>query len=235
MERLLEEIVEKLRKAHGEKLVSLVLYGSGAVPEGRDSLSDFNVLCILKQVTTAELHDSESVFRWWREMRNPSPLLMSVEEVRTSTDSFPIEFSDIRERHVILFGEDLVSGLSVDPSFYRAHVEHELRAKLLRLRQKAGGMLSDEVLLLRLMAESVSTFCVLFRHALRIAGETPMFGKRDVVAAAGARFGIETDPFDTLLDLREGRRKPKAVSAPQGLFARYLQGIGTVIEAVDRM
>ena len=31
----------------------------------------------------------------------------------------------------------------VDNSFYRAQVEHELRAKLLRLRQKASGMLSD--------------------------------------------------------------------------------------------
>ncbi|MDZ4801248.1 MAG: hypothetical protein SGI92_24090 [Bryobacteraceae bacterium] len=235
MERLLEEIVEKLRKAHGERLVSIVLYGSGAVPEGRDALSDFNILCVLKQVTIAELHDSEAVFRWWREMRNPSPLLLSVDEVRTSTDSFPMEFHDIRERHVILHGEDVVSGLSIDPAFYRAHVEHELRAKMLRLRQKAGGMLSDNLLLLRLMAESVSTFCVLFRHALRIAGESPKFARREVIAAAGTRFGIETEAFDTLLDLREGKRKPKSVVEPGALFARYLQGIATVVEAVDRM
>jgi hypothetical protein len=235
MERLLEEIVERLRKAHGDKLVSLVLYGSGAVQDGRDALSDFNILCILKQVTTAELHDSESVFRWWREMRNPSPLLMSVEEVRSSADSFPIEFHDIRERHVILYGDDLVSGLDINPAFYRAHVEHELRAKLLRLRQKAGGMLSDDVLLLRLMAESISTFCVLFRHTLMVAGQSPKFGKRDVIAAAAAHFGIAREPFDTLLDLREGRRQPKSVGAPEALFEAYLAGIGTVIAAVDRM
>ena len=49
-------------------------------------------------------------------------------------------------------------------------MEHELRAKLLRVRQKAGGMLSDPDLLRRLLLDSVSTFCVLFRHAVWLAG-----------------------------------------------------------------
>jgi hypothetical protein len=233
MERLLEEIVEKLRKAHGDTLVSVVLYGSGAVPSGRDARSDYNVLCILKKVTSAELRAAEPVFRWWREMQNPSPLLMSVEEVRTSTDAFPIEFHDIRENHLILWGEDLVSTLSPAPAFYRAHVEHELRAKLLRLRQKAGGMLSDPELLLRLMTDSVSTFCVLFRHALWLNGDAPKFSKREVIDAAAVRFGIDTGPFDTLLDLREGRRKAKSVTGVEELFERYLAGISSVISAVD--
>ena len=53
------------------------------------------------------------------------------------------------------------------------------------------------------MADSVSTFCVLFRHALRLAGEQPIFDKHEVVAAASKRFGIDAAPFLTLLDVRE--------------------------------
>ena len=45
----------------------------------------------------------------------------------------------------------MISALVIDDSFYRAQVEHELRAKLLRLRQKAAGMLSDQDLLRRLL------------------------------------------------------------------------------------
>jgi hypothetical protein len=60
---------------------------------------------VLQQVTPDELRASEPVFRWWREMHNPSPLLLSEEELQSSTDCFPMEFHDIRERHVTLYGE----------------------------------------------------------------------------------------------------------------------------------
>ena len=46
----------------------------------------------------------------------------------------------------------------------------ELRAKLLRLRQKAGEVLIDKQALLRLMIDSVPNFLVLARHALLVSG-----------------------------------------------------------------
>ena len=233
MERILSELVERLSKAHGPMLVSVVLYGSAAAPEGKDQRSDLNVLTVLRRITPVELEQAEPVFRWWREMKNPAPLLLSDAEVRTATDCFPIEFHDIKERHRILFGEDVVAALDIDDSFYRAQVEHELRAKLLRLRQKAGGVLGERDLLITLLADSISTFCVLFRHALRLAGEAPRFGKREVVHAARERFAIDAAPFETLLDIREGKLKAKAVD-PKPLFPEYLAQIQVVVDAVDR-
>jgi hypothetical protein len=168
-------------------------------------------------------------------MRNPAPVLLSLEELRTCTDCFPIEFHDIRERHRILFGEDVVASLSVDDSFYRAQVEHELRAKLLRLRQKAGGLLSERDLLLRLMCDSVSTFCVLFRHALRLAGADLKYAKQDVIQAVQERWGVSPEPFETLLRLRDGSRKAKEIPDSVELFRTYLMQVQRVVDAVDRL
>src|SRR3954467_15311867 len=117
MERLLSEIVERLQKAHRDKLLSVILYGSGALPDGRDCLSDYNILCVLNRVTPDELAEAEPVFRWWREMKNPSPLLMSVEEARTSVDSFPIEFHDIRDKRGVVWGAALFRILSINPVY----------------------------------------------------------------------------------------------------------------------
>src|SRR5688572_8183086 len=111
MEEILSQLVARLQKAHNTALVSIVLYGSVATPEGKDQQSDFNVLCVLRQVRPAELEASETVFRWWREKRNPAPLLLSVEELQASTDCFPVEFHDIKEGYRILYGEDLIVGL----------------------------------------------------------------------------------------------------------------------------
>ena len=228
----LDSLVEKLRKALGPDLVSVVLYGSAAVGDYQEKFSDYNVLCVLTQITPAQLGATETVFRWWREQGNPAPLLLTEHEVQTSTDCFAIEFHDIRDYHKILFGADVVSTLQIDRSFYRAQVEHELRAKLLRLRQKASGILSDKDVLRRLLVESISTFCVLFRHALILAGHDAPAVKRDIIQRAREQFGIDPTPFNSLLDLRE--QKTKAVELePQALLGAYLIEIGKVIDAVD--
>lgn len=228
----LDQLVEKLRKALDTTLVSVVLYGSGATGDHNEKFSDYNILAVLTKITPAELRAVEPVFRWWRDQGNPSPLLLTEHELKTSTDCFAIEFQDIRQYHRILYGPDLVSDLEIDRSFYRAQVECELRTKLLRLRQKAGGVLSDKDALRRLMADSVSTFCVLFRHALLLDGVAAPGLKREIVTATGRHFGIETAPFLTLLDRREEKVRAKDIE-PEPLFARYIIQIEKVIDAVD--
>ncbi len=231
-EKLLEALVERLRKLYGDALVSVVLYGSAASGEHHPRYSDYNVLCVLSRVTPVELAAAEDLFRWWREHGNPSPLLLTEAELAAGTDCFAIEFRDIRDAGRLLHGRDLTGGLALDTRFYRAQVEHELRAKLLRLRQKAAGMMSDPGLLRRLLADSVATFCVLFRHALLLHGEAAPRARRDVPAAAAARFGFDAAPFERLLDLREGRIAPREIDAA-AMLADYLKGISAVIDAVD--
>jgi hypothetical protein len=234
MDKAIEQLVEKLRKAYGEQLVSVVLYGS-AVSEDRDEgFSDYNVLCVLTGITPRELAAAAEIFHWWREKGNPSPLLLTEREVADGADCFPIEFRDIQRSHRVLHGSDPVAAIAVDSVFYRAQVEHDLRAKLLRLRQKAGGMLSDSDLLCRLLADSVSTFCVLFRHALALHGADAPYRKRDVVRASAARFGIDPAAFEKLLDIRERRLKPRDVR-PTELLASCMAQIERVIDAVDAL
>jgi len=234
MDGVLNQLLEKLTKALGDRLVSVVLYGSAVTGDHHEGFSDLNVLCVLQQVTPAELADAEPVFRWWREKKNPAPLLLSEHEVQTCSDCFAIEFHDIKNQHRILQGKDVISNLLVDGSFYRAQVEHELRAKLLRLRQKAAGALSDPDVLRRMLADSLSTFSVLFRHALLLHGVAAHSKKREIIQQANETFGIDPLPFNQLLDLREERIKPRALE-PVGLLGSYLKQIAIVIDAVDRL
>ena len=233
-EQLLKQLVEKLQQAFGEGLVAVVLYGSAASGDHHPKFSDYNVLCVLREITRRELAASEAIFRWWREQGSPSPLLLTESEVANSTDCFAIEFHDIKKHHRLLFGKDVITPLVVDDSFYRAQVEHDLRAKLLRLRQKAAGMLSEPDQLRRLLADSVSTFCVLFRHALVLHAVEPPTRKREVVQAVAALFGAEALPFERLLDIREEKVKPREVD-PVSLLDAYLKGIEVVVDAVDRL
>lgn len=234
MEDKLANLVSRLQNAHPGKLVSVILYGSAAAGNHHAKFSDLNVMCVLTQVTPAELAASEPVFKWWRELGNPSPLLMSEMEVQSSTDCFPIEFHDMQERRRVLYGKDVIEGLVIDRSFYRAQVEFELRSKLLRLRQKAAAVLTDKPALLRLMIESASTFCVLGRHALVASGIDAKTERRAVVRQLSETLKMDVIPFDVLLDIREDRAG-REIGDPGELFAKYLECIRRMIEFVDKL
>jgi predicted nucleotidyltransferase len=230
----LKELVARLERAFSGRLVSVVLYGSAASGSHQDKLADLNVLCVLKEINPQELSDGEPVLRWWRTKGHPAPLLMSEEEAHNSADSFPIEFRDMKDHRKLLFGVDVIADVKVDPKYHRVQVEHELRAKLFRLRQQAAQVLSDPAALLTLCLDSVSTFCVLSRHALLVAGHDVKPDRRALVKQLGTTLKMDVSPFEMLLDIREDKSGPEA-GDPGELFARYLGCIRRVVEYVDQM
>ena len=234
MQRELTALVNRLTGAFGGRLVSVILYGSAADGDHHGHFSDINVFCVLQQLTPEELASSEPIFRWWRELGHPAPLLMTEEETRSSTDSFPIEFQDMKERRKVLFGRDVIAEIEIDRRYWRAQLEHDLRAKLLRLRQQAAGILSDRDRLLRLCVDSVSTFVVLGRHALLYSGQQAPVTKREIVREMESALGIPMTAFGELLAIRERKTAPQDTDAA-ALFDKYLKQIAALVAFVDRM
>ena len=234
MEAKLDELVTRLKATYGDRLVSAILFGSAASGDWTERASDLNVLCVLRQLSSRELGESQPIFRWWREQGNPPPLLMSSSEVSSSTDCFPIEFHDMKEHRRVLVGEDLIRDLAIDRSFYRAQIEHELRAKLLRLRQKAAETLSRSDALIKLLTDSVPTFCTLGRHGLLLAGREARKPKRELVADLEKVLNLRFDAFHTVLNIRSDGKVPPETNAVL-LFEKYLREIDAIIRFVDQL
>ena len=227
----LKQLVSKLESGLSGRLVSVILYGSGATAE-HGKFSDLNVLCVLKEITPRELSESEPILRWWKQLGHPSPLLMSEEEVHHSSDSFPIEFHDMKERRRVLYGPDVIADLHVDRKYHRVQVEHDLRAKLFRLRQQGAAVLSNPEALLKLCVDSVSTFCVLGRHALIAGGIHAKSDRRAVVHQLRDTIGMDVSAFEILLDIREDKSGVDP-GDPGELFARYLECVRRLVEYAD--
>ncbi len=234
MEKLLQGLVEHLKSAYGDDLVSVVLYGSAVTGEYHEKYSDLNVLCVLKSVGLEDLEKGGQAVRWWRKQKQPLPLLLSREGVENSHDAFPIEFMDIQRSHRILFGEDVVAAIDVKTHHHRRQVEHELRSGLLRLRERYLDLQSSKKDVARLMLDSLPTFSTLFRHALILGGVAAPAKKREIFLAAASRFSISAEPFLTLLETREGKRK-LANEEIRLLFGAYLTEITRMTTAVDKL
>lgn len=234
VERKLSDLVDRLKKAFGDRLVSVILYGSGVGEDWNQDSSDLNVLCVLSVISPSELGAAEPILCWWREGNSPSPLLLTDEEVSSSTDCFPMEFHDMLHHRRVLHGADVIKDLVVDSKFYRAQVEHELRAKQLRLRQKAAEVLSQPQQLQRLMTDSVSTFCILGRHALVLHGSAPRWKKKEIVSALSGVMGIPLSGIDEILTIRAAPKRP-AANQPSSLLDQYLKDISALVNFVDQL
>jgi hypothetical protein len=156
---------------------------------------------------------------------------MSEEEVHNAADCFPVEYHDMKDRRKMLYGPDVIADVRIDSRFYRAQVEHELRSKLFRLRQQAAAVLSDPEKLFTLCVDSVSTFCMLARHALVLAGHAKS-DRRAVVHQLGETLQMDVSPFNILLDIREDKSGVDP-GDPGELFAQYLECIRRLVEFVD--
>ncbi len=157
-----DELTEKLKATYGNNLKSVVLYGSAASGDHTGKRSDYNVLVVLEKVGLDNLRAFSKSARAWVKKGNPPPLFFAQERFRNSADVFPVEFADIRDNHKILFGEDPFSGVQVDDKLLRLELEHELKGKLLQLRERyllVGDRPKEPR---ELMIKSLSTFLVLF-------------------------------------------------------------------------
>ena len=97
-EKLINEFVERMRKAAGANMVAVVLYGSAAAGDYIADYSDVNLLSVLKDTSYAAIEAVAPVIDWWAKQKHRPPLLMGAEEMRQSADVFSIEFLDMNQR-----------------------------------------------------------------------------------------------------------------------------------------
>lgn len=209
-----------------------MLYGSAAAGDHAGKRSDYNVLVVTEDLGTGTLDVLSKAAAKWAQAGNPAPLLFTEERLAQATDVFPIELLDIRECHKILHGEDLVQGLEIGTDNLRLQIEHELRGKLIRLRQSyllTGG---KPKAVADLLVESLSTFLVLFRAALRLFEHSVPQKKFQALEKLAGHLGFDASVFDAVQRLKDGTHKPKEVAVGV-LFGTYLKTIECVIDAVD--
>lgn len=233
-EKRIEELVQRLKQAAGTNLECVVLFGSSLSEEFHAGFSDVNMLCVVRELSTATLDTLAPAFAWWTSKNYPAPLVFSRTELERSADVFAIELFDISERHRVVFGEDIFKNLQVPMDKHRVQVEHELRAKLLTLRQLYMQAAGDDRRVRKLMLDSVPNFAVLFRHAMIVLGMQPATHRTEAITALADHLKFDASVFLELFEVRAQKKKESGINA-RGGFAGYMEGIDKVIQAVDAL
>ena len=226
----LDEFVQKLKAAAPDNLKSVVLYGSATT---EDFHTNLNLLCVVDHADAKQIEAFHEPVKWWIKQSHRPPLVFTLEELRRSADVFTIELLDMKTHHRILFGEDVLTELSVPMHYHANQVERELRTDWLRLRQAMMAAPKKPSAYLDLMVSSFSAFVALFRHALIAMGEPPTVNKREAIDRAAIFAQSDPAGFHTILDLREGKQKDKDIDV-ESTLNRYFALVEAVTDAFDR-
>jgi len=227
----LEDLVSQLRTAFGQGLHAVVLYGSAAVGEHL-SKSDYNVLVLVDSLDASRLKGASAAAKAWADDGNPAPLTLTMNEWHGSADIFPIEYSDILERHRVLFG-DFRTEVRVDPAHLRLQLEHEAMGTLLQLRRGAlatGGEAKTE---LALLESSSSTVMVIFRALLRLRTEVPPTDNVELVQKVSAAAELDGAPFVSVIWHKRGQT-PIRTQDVANVLSGYLAGMQQVVRYLDQ-
>ena len=228
------DLSARLREAEGENLLAVIVYGSALAVPGGAKRADYEWLIVLRRFNAVDLRRVGPVIQSLVEGGYALPSFFSERELRDSLDVFPIEFRQMKRTYEVIDGQDVLANLEASPANLRRQVEYELRAKMLRLRSLCLPASRSAERLQRLMTDSVGSFVHVLRPILELLGEDPPIERRAAAARLGERLGLDLAPILRILTLRDEPVSLLEIEI-QDLFSAYLDCLGAVIEAIDKL
>ena len=215
----LKGLVDDLRATHGDNLASVVVYGSAAAGDHIELRSDYNLLIALKRITPEDLRQAQAPMREWQRLGHPLPVYFTVEELSDAADVFPIEFHQMANARIVLYGHDPFEFVKLSDANLRHQTEYELRSKLIQLRRLYIPASVSIEKLCDLMSDSLSSFASLFRAVLMLHGQEAPVSKPDCVRATAKLLRLEPAPFERIFEFRASDSLPTSEKQAHEIFA----------------
>lgn len=229
-----DDFARDVARALGDRLVTLLLYGSAARGAHVPARADVNTLLLCDSVDDDLFIRLEAPVRAWTRAGHPAPLILTEREWREAADAFPIEYQDIRDAHRILAGRDPWKGIAVQRDHLRRQLEHELMGKLVHLRQAYAAHRREPKRLAEIIVGSAGGFFTMLRAALRLGGKTPPVPPDALVREAGAALGFGPEGLAALVAHASGGERLR-LAPDDPLPAAYLEAVARTAQYVNRM
>ena len=141
----LDNFIQDIKKVFNQRLKSIFIYGSKANIDTDKLSSDIDIMVVADSVTGDDLKKCAPIVKKWMGIgcpcrifdkeKNPLPVFMGEREWFNSADVYAMEYSDIKDNHKILYGENLICSLNIKKEDLRLQCEAEMKNLLMRFRK----------------------------------------------------------------------------------------------------
>lgn len=169
VDKALDAFVSEAKIVFGDRLISVVLYGSAA--EGRlRKTSDVNVVLVARSYTPSDAAALTSILTFAAAAIDLQVMFLLESELSTASQLFAVKFSDISRRRRVLYGTDPFAALAISKEALVARLRQVLLNHLLRLRYIFALRNENTEQLTQILADSISPLRASASALLEIRG-----------------------------------------------------------------
>jgi hypothetical protein len=215
-------------------LASIVLYGGITKEEFDRNSSNINLMIVLKN-SNAEILDKITP-RIQKGVNNLTlaPFLLTEEDLKSSFNLFPIKFSDIKKHHLLFWGYDYLSELTISPEFLKRNCQRELKNILLRLNQiyffNYGFMENVGASIKKLY----SSFLVNLNTLLFLQTGQHYKGKQQIIDASVRDLNLDSKIMNLLMEYKKGNVGMNNAEL-KTLFDQFIQVLRAASSTADKL
>lgn len=158
----------QIKNIFDSNLVSVLLYGSYVRGDYIPKKSDINIMIVRIKRKNQELIDLNKILKKYRKWNLAVPLVLTQNELQSSTDVYPMEYIDIKDYHEVLFGNDVFKSLKFDLKNLRLELENQVKSKLIHLREFLINYYQNKRSLRWLLLNTVSSLLVISKNIIRL-------------------------------------------------------------------
>jgi predicted nucleotidyltransferase len=233
-DEIFQQFTSDYKNIFGDELISIILFGSAARGEYIPKRSDLNFLITLSDSGIQQLKRAFSLIPKWRKKKVSTPLFLTKQYIQTALDSYPIEFLSMKQYHQVVFGEDVLSSIEIQPEHLRLQCERELRGKLIHLRQEYLNTGGKSRRIKNLLRFSLPAFISIFSALLYIKQADNPKSKKEIFESTAEIFGLDKAVFDKVLKLQANKSKFAKEEITQSL-EQYIKQIEKLTTIVDQL
>ncbi len=232
--QLVEPFADELLQIEPANIIAVIVYGSATGVNFIKGRSNINLLIVLRQLGFIHLKGYQKLIYKAKKKKIVAPLFLTKEHILSSLDVFPIEFWEMKDNYVIIYGEDVFSDIYIDPADLRMQCERELKSRLIHIRQGYLEAAEKSGWLKLLLEESLSSVLPIMRNIIRLYGKRPPVKKEDIIERIKVEFNLSDSPFLDILKLKE-KNKPPSKEILEAILNDYLQQIQQLAKVVDKL
>ena len=191
-------------------------------------------MVLLTSFGSTELNALRPIVRGGLKNRIVAPLCLSVETYQRSADTFPLEFIEMKDKHLCLYGPcDRMNDLEIPIEYLRVKIEEQIKGKLIRLRQFLMEFQGSDKQLVEVLVDVQKQLFPVFRNLLRFVGlDNPPVAKDEILRE------VENRAQFALLANRQVREHAAGRSAIKGnalaVYNDYIEVLFKLAQIVDR-
>jgi hypothetical protein len=208
---IVEKLVADLRGVFGERLLSVVMYGSAVTHEFCPGKSDVNVALVFDAMPVSLLEKGAKVFAAWMRRGVAAPLLLTPEYLATAPVDYPVEFLDVQQSCRVLAGDDLFAAVKISRPELQRQCRRELLGLALQLRKEFVRHGTHPKELAQVLVQTVRALIPLFKAIVLLYDRKVPMSKAELITAVEDLFGLGSSVLSEVYNRPLGRPESTVV------------------------